>query len=80
MKRFNPEKELYKIQHGNKNKIIFGVFLLLIIIGISSSYALYQVRYSKRIIYTKVAPFSTKDLDLAVYINGEKQSKVPEKK
>ena len=48
MRRFNPEKELYKIQHGNRNKVILGVIALLIILGISSSYALYQVRYSKR--------------------------------
>ena len=31
MKRFNPEKELKKIQKGNKNKIIIFVFLLLIV-------------------------------------------------
>ena len=54
MRKFNPEKELKKIQHGNKNKILYGIIALLVIISIGSSFALYQIRYSKQIIYTKV--------------------------
>ena len=75
MKVFNPEKELRKIQHENKNKIIFGVIALLITIAIGSSYALYQVRYSKQIIYTKVAPFSIRDVILSVKVEGESTSR-----
>ena len=58
MRRFNPEKELNKIQHGNKNKIFLFVISLLIVSVISYSFALYQVRYSKQIIYTKIAHFN----------------------
>ena len=78
MRRFNPEKELYKIQHGRRDKLFIVAFLLLLIISISSTYALYQVRYSKRIIYTKVAPVSNRDLDLAIYVDG-KPGKLPSK-
>ncbi len=79
MRTFNPVKELNKIQKGNKNKIILGVCLLLLIIAIGSSYALYQIKYNKQIIYTKVEPFYSKDMQLAVYVNGVKQDKFPEK-
>ena len=79
MKKFNPEKELRKIQKGNRNKVIYGVLGLLLIIAIGSSYALYQIRYNKRIIYTTVAPFYSKDLQLAVYVDGVKQDDFPEK-
>ena len=75
MRKFNPEKELKKIQHGNRNKIIFGVIALLLIIAIGSSYALYQIRYSKRIIYTKVAPFNIRDVILSVKVEGESTSR-----
>lgn len=78
MKKFNPERELRKIQHARRDKLFIGVFLILLIISISSTYALYQVRYSKRIIYTKVAPFSSKDLDLAVYVDDVKEEAFPE--
>ena len=44
MKRFNPEKELRRIENKNRNKIIFGIFVLLLIITIGSTYALYQVK------------------------------------
>ena len=47
MKVFNPEKELYKIQHGNRNKVILFVISLLLVGIIGYSFALYQVRYSK---------------------------------
>ncbi len=79
MRKFNPEKELKKIQHGNKNKLIFGVCLLLVIVAIGSSYALYQVKYNKRIIYTTVEPFYSKDMQLAVYVNGVRKEEFPEK-
>ncbi len=79
MRTFNPEKELNKIQKGNKNKIIIGVCLLLLIVAIGSSYALYQIRYNKRIIYTTVDKFYSKDLQLAVYVDGVKQDDFPEK-
>ena len=70
MRKFNSDKELYKIQHGNRNKVLYGIIALLLIISIGSTYALYQVRYSKRIIYTKVAPFNNKDIELAIYLDG----------
>ncbi len=54
MFKFNPEKELKKIQHGSRNKYIVIAFVLLVIAVIGYSHAFYQVRYSKRIIYTKV--------------------------
>ena len=79
MRTFNPEKELKKIQKGNKNKIIFGVIALLIVIAIGSSYALYQIKYNKQIIYTTVEPFYSKDLQIAVYVNGEKKDAFPSK-
>ncbi len=79
MKRFNPEKELNKIKKGNKNKIILFVISLLVVGVIGYSFALYQVRYSKRIIYSKVTPFSSKDIQLAVSLDGKPQPNVPEK-
>ncbi len=74
MKKFNPEKELRKIQKGNKNKIIFSVIALLLIIAIGSSYALYQIRYNKQIIYTTVDNFYQNDVSLSVYIDGNKKT------
>lgn len=79
MRRFNPERELNKIQHGNRNKIIAFVFLLLVVSVVSYSFALYQVRYSKRIIYTKVAPSSNRDIDLAVYLDKSPIENFPTK-
>ncbi len=73
MRKFNPEKELKKIQYGNKNKVILGVCLLLLIITIGSSYALYQIKYNKRIIYTTVDNFYQNDVSLSVYIDGIKK-------
>ncbi len=74
MRTFNPEKELKKIQKGNKNKIILGVCLLLLIVAIGSSYALYQIKYNKRIIYTTVEPFYRKDIQISLYVDGEKDT------
>ncbi len=79
MRTFNPEKELNKIQKGNKNKIIIGVCLLLLIVAIGSSYALYQIKYNKQIIYTTVEPFYSKDIQLAVYVDGVRQDNFPPK-
>ena len=75
MKNFNPDKELNKIKYRKRNKIILLCFLMIVASIISYSFALYQVRHSKRIIYTTVSDFSnTKDLELAVYLNGEKHN------
>ncbi len=74
MRTFNPEKELRKMQQGNRNKIIFSIMALLLIIAIGSSYALYQIRYSKQIIYTTVAPFYSKDMQISLYVDGEKDT------
>ncbi len=79
MRTFNPEKELRKIQKGNKNKVILGVIALLLVIAIGSSYALYQIKYNKRIIYTTVDKFYSKDMQLAVYIEGVKKDAFPDK-
>ncbi len=74
MRMFNPEKELNKIQKGNKNKVILGVGLLLLIVAIGSSYALYQIKYNKRIIYTTVEPFFSKDIILSVKLDDQEKS------
>ncbi len=79
MKAFNPEKELKKIQKRNKNKVILGVIALLLVITIGSSYALYQIKYNKKIIYTTVEPFYNKDMQLAVYVNGVRREEFPTK-
>ena len=73
MRTFNPEKELRKIQYGNKNRIILSVISLLLVVAIGSSYALYQVRYNKRIIYTTIDNFYQNDISLSVYIDGIKK-------
>ncbi len=78
MRTFNPEKELRKIQKGNKNKIILGVIYLLLVVAIGSSYALYQIKYNKRIIYTQVDDFSN-NKNLAIYVDDSKQDAFPDK-
>ncbi len=79
MRTFNPEKELNKIQKGNKNKVIISVIALLLIVAIGSSYALYQIKYNKRIIYTTVDKFYSKDLQISVYVNGKEVEEFPDK-
>ena len=81
MRRFNPEKKLRKIQHGSRNKIIFVIGALLLIIAMGSTYALYQIRFSKQIIYTKISPFYKKDIILSVKLDDQEKStdKFPEK-
>ncbi len=79
MRTFNPEKELNKIQKGNKNKIIIGVCLLLLIVAIGSSYSIYQIKYNKRIIYTTVDKFYSKDIQISVYVNGKEVEEFPAK-
>ncbi len=74
MFRFNPEKELKKIQHGGRNRFIFISFLLLVIAVVGTSYAFYQVRYSRRIIYTRVK-INRKDIELAVKVEGETENR-----
>ena len=74
MRKFNPEKALRKIQRGKKSKIIAFIFILLIVGVMGYSFALYQVRYSKRIIYTQVAPFYNKDIILSVKLDDQEKS------
>ena len=73
MRRFNPDKELKKLNNGKRNKTVFGVLLLLLVVAVGSSYALYQVRSSKQIVYTTASPFYQKDVTLSVYIDGVKK-------
>ena len=51
MRNFNPNRELNKIKYRKRNKIVIGIIILLVIISIGSTFALYQVRHSKRIMY-----------------------------
>ena len=55
--------------------------LLLLVGVIGYSFALYQVRYTKRIIYTTVSDFTAnnKDVILAVYYDDEKKDSFPPK-
>ena len=67
-RRFNPEKELNKIQNGNKKKTLIGIISLLVIIAIGSSFALYQVRNIQDIVYTKVGAFG--DIVVSSTVDG----------
>ena len=76
VRRFNPDRELYKIKYGKRDKIVLGIILLLVMISIGSTFALYQVRHTKRIIYTTVSDFtSNKDINLAILLDGKKSDK-----
>ncbi len=79
MFKFNPEKELKKIQHGNRNKYIAIAFVLLVAAAIGYSHAFYQVRYSRRIIYTRVKLNRTRTQDIVVNtkLNGGSISSFP---
>ncbi len=79
MRKFNPEKELNKIQNGNKNKIIIGLCTLLLIVVVGYSFALYQVRHTNKLIFTTVGKFSNKDINLAIYVDNDKQDTFPDK-
>ena len=43
MRRFNPDRELYKIKYGKRDKIALSIILLLVIVSIGSTFALYQI-------------------------------------
>ena len=67
-RKFNPEKELNKIQNGNKKKTLIGIISLLVIIAIGSSFALYQVRNVQDIVYTKVGAWD--DVVISSTVDG----------
>ena len=67
-RKFNPEKELNKIQNGNKKKTLIGIISLLVIIAIGSSFALYQVSNIQDIVYTKVGAFG--DIVVSSTVDG----------
>ena len=77
MIKFNPDRELYKIKYGNRNKIILGFFIMIMVSIISYSFAIYQVRHTKRIIYTTVSDFKKRDIYLSVLVDGETQGDFP---
>ncbi len=79
MRRFNPEKELRRIEHKNRNKIIIGICSLLLIIAIGSTYALYQVRHTNKLVFNTVGEFKKRDIYLSVLVNGETQNEFPGK-
>ena len=74
MKKFNPEKELNKIRKGNKNKILYSIMALLLIVAVGSTYALYQVRHTNKIVYTTVDKFVNKDIILSVKLDDKDES------
>ena len=79
MKNFNPDKELNKIKYGKRNKMIFTIIFSIVLVTIGYSLALYQVRHTKRIIYTTISDFKdNKDIDLVLYVNGEKTQIPPQ--
>ena len=57
MKGFNPEKELKKIRKGNKNKVLYSIITLLLIVAVGSTYALYQVRHTNKLVFNTVGEF-----------------------
>ncbi len=77
MKRFNPEKELNKVQYGDRNKLIGIIVFLLVIIAIGSTYALYQVRHTQKLVFNTVAEFKKRDVYLSVLVDGEYQNDFP---
>ena len=79
MRKFNPEKELRKIQYGNRNKLIVIVFSLLVISVIGLSFALYEVSNKKELIYSTVGKFNNKDINLAIYVDSDKEDTFPDK-
>ncbi len=79
MRKFNPDKELYKIQNGNKNKVIVGLCTLLLIVVVGYSFALYQVRHTNKLVFNTVSEFKKRDIYLSVLVNGETQNEFPGK-
>ena len=79
MRRFNPERELSKIRNGNKNKIIVGLCVLLLIVVVGYSLALYQIRHTQKLVFNTVAEFKKRDIILSVLVDGETKSEFPGK-
>ncbi len=74
MRKINIEKELNKIQYGNRNKIILGIGLLLLIIAVGSTYALYQVRHTNKLVFNTVGKFKKKDIIISVKLDDKEES------
>ncbi len=79
MRRFNPDKELNKIKNGNKNKILYSVIALLLIVAVGSTYALYQVRHTNKLVFNTVSEFVKKDIVVSVLIDNESKPEFPTK-
>ena len=79
MRKFNPEKELNKIRKGNKNKLVIGIITLLLIIAVGSTYALYQIRHTQKLVFNTVGEFKKRDIILSVLVDGETKSEFPGK-
>ena len=81
MKAFNPEKELKRLNRKfGKRNLIIGIFAILIALTIGSSYAIFSITKQSHVILSgAVGEFTTKDIQLAVLIDGEKQDTFPEK-
>ncbi len=79
MRRFNPEKELTKVQYGERNKLIGIIVFLLVIIAVGSTYALYQVRHTQKLVFNTVGEFKKRDIYLSVLVDGEYQNDFPNK-
>ena len=78
MRNFNPNRELNKIKYRKRNKVIFTIIFSIVLVTIGYSFALYQVRHSKRIIYTTVSDFkNNKDIILSVFFDDKKQNSFP---
>ncbi len=79
MKQVNIEKELNKIQYGDRNKLIGIIVFLLVIIAVGSTYALYQVRHTQKLVFNTVSEFKKRDIYLSVLVDGEYKNDFPAK-
>ena len=81
MKVFNAEKELKRLNRNyTKKNLSIGIFAILIALTIGSSYAIFSIPKQDYVILSgAVGEFTTKDIQLAVLIDGEKQDTFPEK-
>ncbi len=77
MRKFNPEKEFSKIKKGNKNKVLYSIIALLLIVAVGSTYALYQVRHTQKIAFNTVDEFKKRDIYLSVLVDGKTQNEFP---
>lgn len=78
---FNPDKELKKVNRTyNKKDLIISLFILLIMISIGSSYAIFSIDpQSYEIINSKVGEFTTSDIKMSVLVEGGVQNNFPVK-